>query len=891
MRVPRSWLRDFAPFEGEPAALSAALDDLGLVVEGVEVIGEGLQDVVVARVEEIAPIEGADRIRRVVVDAGGDPVGVVCGAWNFDVGDLVPLAPVGSVLAGGFRIGRRKMKGVVSEGMLCSASELGLGDDGTGILRLEDVDAPLGSPLAQVLGKGHDVVFDIAVEANRPDAFCMAGVARDLAARMDLSFSIPGITDLMERAVPADRGRADRAANEDRPATGRASGDRARTLGELEGTVPAGQLASLRVEDRQACPRITCRVVLDVEVRPSPEWMARRLVLAGMRPINNVVDASNYVMLELGQPTHPYDLDRLSGEGLLVRRARPGETITTLDGIERRLGRPGRGLGDTGQDCLICDATGSPVGIGGVMGGVSSEIGDSTRRVLLEAAYFVPMSIARTSKRLALRTEASARFERGCDPAGIDRASERFCELLALTGGPVMSVASGVLEVGAVPDPMRLSVRPDRINSLLGTDFGPDRMVQLLEPLGFVAEEHRGDGDDRGTIELVVPTFRSDIRRAPMGEADIAEEVARAHGYSRLGRRRPSWPQPGRLTRRQRDRRLLGDLLCGLGCSEAWTATFTDASDQAASGEEPPYVEVTNPLVESERYLRSSLLPGLVHAVAYNSDRRQGAVRLFEVGTVFSRTGDVAQVATDGPSGRTGGRPDRSVTVPPASMTERLSAVFASEGDDGFTAAAAWRTIAEGLRLAHWELRSGSLSGPERTRLHPYRCALIWSGSLDGTGLSDPARGTVMVGSLGEVHPAAVARLGLVDGVGRPRRLGWLDLDLDHLLDPERAPRRLPASRPISRFPSSDIDLAFVARESVAAGAIEQTLRRSGAEHLESIELFDVYRGTSVEQGARSLAFRLRFCGLDHTLTDEEVGLLRSACIDAVAKEHRASLR
>ena len=229
------------------------------------------------------------------------------------------------------------------------------------------------------------------------------------------------------------------------------------------GGLTTAELASVRVDDLELCPRFTARVITGVEVGPSPEWLARRLVLAGMRPINNVVDASNYVMLELGQPTHPYDLDRLNGHGLLIRRARPGESVTTLDGVERILGRPGPGLGDTGQDCLICDAEGSPVAIGGVMGGASSEIGDGTTRVLLEAAYFVPMAIARTSKRLALRTEASARFERGCDPAGIDRAAARFCELLALTAGPAMQVAYGAIDVqGDLPEPVRAHRPPDQ---------------------------------------------------------------------------------------------------------------------------------------------------------------------------------------------------------------------------------------------------------------------------------------------------------------------------------------------------------------------------------------------------------------------------------------------
>ena len=549
MRVPLSWLQDFAPFDGAPADLAASLDDLGLVVEEVELVGDGLGDVVIVRVDGIAAIEGADRIRRVSVDDGRGPVEVVCGAWNFEVGDLVALAPVGAVLPGGFEIGRRKMKGVVSNGMLCSGRELRLSDDQEGILRLNDVDgADVGRPLIEALGIRPDVVFDVSVEANRPDAWCIAGVARDLAARLGLSFSIPDIEALAGRSAETGTGTG-MGVQRPQPSVG----------------APVDTLATVVVEDLELCPRFTARVIGGVRVAPSPDWLARRLVLAGMRPINNVVDASNYVMLELGQPTHPYDLDRLAGHGLVVRRARPGETLVTLDGVERTMGRPGPGLGDTGQDCLICDAEGVPVGIGGVMGGASSEIADTTTRVLLEAAYFVPMAVARTAKRLGMRTEASARFERGCDPSGIDRASERFCQLLSLTAGPEMSVAEGVIDVrGAVPTPVELTIRPERINTLLGTEFTADGIAELMAPLGIQTE--RLDPAAPGSpLRMTVPTFRPDIRAAPMGEADIAEEVARTYGYARIARTTPSWPQPGRLTTYQRDRRRLKDVVAGWG--------------------------------------------------------------------------------------------------------------------------------------------------------------------------------------------------------------------------------------------------------------------------------------------------------------------------------------
>ena len=853
MRVPLSWLRDFAPFEGEPAELAATLDDLGLVVEGTELVGEGLDDVVVARVGEITAIEGADRIRRVVVDAGNGPVEVVCGAWNFDVGDLVALAPVGAVLPGGFAIGRRKMKGVVSNGMLCSGRELGLSEDHEGIMVLDDIEGAVpGRPLAEALGIEHDVVFDLAVEANRPDAWSMAGVARDLAARLGLAFAIP------EPVPPPRRGPS------------------------------VDTLASVQLDDSELCPRFAARVITGVTVGPSPDWLARRLTLAGMRPINNVVDASNYVMLELGQPTHPYDLDRLAGAGIVVRRARPGEMLTTLDGVERQLGTPGPGLEDTGQDCLICDANGDPVGIAGVMGGESSEISGSTTRVLLEAAYFVPIAIARTAKRLNIRTEASARFERGVDPHGIDRAMDRFCELLAGSSGPDTTVAPGSLDVRVgVPDPIGLTVRAERINALLGTTFDAQDVAERLAPLGMVT----APGPEPGSLRVIVPTFRPDIRPDPLGQADIAEEVARTYGYSRLPRRQPAWPQPGGLTRRQRERRLVKDVMCGLGAHEAWTASIVTEADNAFSGMDGRWITITNPLVSDERFLRASMVPGLLRALAYNADRRQGELRLFEVGTVFE------------PSET---EPDDPEEGPYALETERLSVVFAGEGDDARSAVAAWHALADALRIEQVELRPEPAL--QRSAAHPTRRLTIENLNVGGaphdpgTSRSTPTTSSTestrsigdalsTIGELGEVDPSIVSHFGLTGKDGTVPRIGWLDVDLDQLLDPSVVLRRSEDARPVSRFPSADIDLAFVVPDEVPAGTVQSTLAAAGGELLESVTLFDVYRGDSVPPGTRSLAYHLRFSALDRTLTDDEVGAERARCIEAVESAFGATLR
>ena len=846
MRVPVSWLRDFAPFEGDPATLAAALDDLGLVVEEIVRVGEGLGDVVLARVLEIAAIPGADKIRRVVVDGGGGPVDVVCGAWNFVEGDIVPFAPVGAVLPGDFTISRRKMKGVVSNGMLCSGRELGLSEDHEGILVLEGTSpgptsgsgpgalAP-GTPLMDALGLERDAVFDIAVEANRPDAWCVAGVARDLAAALRLPFSIP-----------------------EPPPTPSA------------GAGPT--VARVEVLDDDLCPRFTARTLEGVQVGPSPPWMARRLTLAGMRPINNVVDASNYVMLDLGQPTHPYDLDRVAGGGLRVRAARPGESVITLDGVTRRMGERSVGLGDDRRDCLICDAADAPIGIGGVMGGASSEITPATTRVLLEAAYFAPMAVARTSKRLNLRSEASARFERGCDPEGIDRAAQRLCELLRSTSASLQVVGDVVDVRGPVPGPTRVRLRTARLNAVLGSDLDAQRIAGYLRPIGFTVHDPVGDG----VMDVTVPTFRPDTER----EIDVVEEVARHHGYSRLARRRPFAPQVGRLTPYQRQRRSVRDVVAGLGVHEAWTPSLLGADDHPRAGLVGG-VRVANPLTPDEAVLRQSMLPGMLRAIAFNADRRQEEVRLFEVGHVFPPPGD-DRVA--GALARTG------ATV--IDEREVLAVALAGEGDDARRAATTWYALAEALGIDGVELqapagadgaRSGASGWPGGgdvpAGMHPTRVARLVL-SAEGPG---PLRA---IGVVGEVDPGVLEAFGLD---AERRRVGWLEVDLGVLLND--APRRSALVAPVSRFPSSDVDLAFVVGDDVPAAAVEATLRAAGGALIETVALFDVYRGVGTERATRSLAFRVRFCAPDHTLTDEEVASVRARCVAAVEQAHGARLR
>ncbi len=840
MRVPLSWLDEYLALGIDPGdhvavrALGTTLDSLGLVVEGIEFIGEGLAGVVVARVISIAAIEGADRVRLATVDLGAPmPLEIVCGAQNYGIGDLVPLAPVGVTLPNGMEIARRKMRGVVSHGMLCSARELGLDEDHEGLLILARTGSAqatlpegirLGMELTELLGIAPDAVFDIAIEPNRPDALSIIGVARDLAARLErpLLLNTPQIT---------------------------------------ESEVEAATLATVEVFAIERCSRLVGRVLQGVDATiASPPEIARRLTLAGMRPINAIVDASNYVMLETGQPTHPYDLAQLYGRGIGVRLARAGEELVTLDGHRRLLGRDGA------EDLLICDRNDRPVGLAGIMGGQTSEIGTGTTEVLLEVAHFSSIGIGRTSARLGLRSEASARFWRGTDPEGLERAADRFCELVVSAhlaqGRPAPVIARGRLESAPANTSRReVTLRPRRVNAYLGTALSDAEMTRLLLPLGFTLSETNGE------LLVTVPGYRSDVTR----EVDLIEEIARHHGYDQIPATARRSPHVGRRSPRQELRRTLRSLATSMGAHEAWTSSIVDPELERSLGATVTPVELANPIVVNELALRTHLLGGLGGALRHNESHRNAQLRLFEIGNVFAQAtpAQSAQVVTA--PGLTPDGDERPME------RELFGLVFAGVGDGAEIAWQSWSGIVERLGLRDEML---TLSQPAPGEL----LAIDWL----AMGAHPTRSGHVLhrgspVALVGEIDPRVQELLGLA-----PRRLGWLVIDVAELAE---VPTRDATARPVSHFPSADVDLSFVLPEIVPAGELSAAIAAAAGEIVESIRHLDTYRGRGVAEDARSLSYRIRFCAIDRTLSDEEIATARREIIAHVERSLPATLR
>lgn len=825
MRVLLSWLKDFVPLatsptkEADVAELGRVLSSLGLVFEGAEFVGSGLDGVVLAHVVALEPIKGADKIRRVLVDAGGpEPLEIVCGAWNFGLGDVVPLATVGTELPNGMVIGRRTMRGVTSNGMLCSPGELGLPGESSGLLVLcspgpgEALPAGIepGRPLAEHLGIVPDAVLDLSIEPNRPDCLSIAGIARDLAARLKLPFVLP-----------------------EPDVSGLERGEAAEALAAVETRAPS------------ACDRIVGRVLVGLSPIASPPLVARRLILSGMRPIGAVVDASNYAMLELGQPTHPYDLDRVAGGRIVARLARPGEVLVTLDGTERVLGRASNGRGQDVDlvECVIADGDDEVVGLAGVMGGRHSEVSEQTTQVLLEAAHFNGLMVGRAAKRRGLRTEASVRFERGVDPEGTRRAADRVVELVAAAarhaGAPVPSLAPGLLEDRPVPPaPVQIELRTRRMNVLLGTELQPSDVSELLEPIGFSC------APSKEGLVVEVPSFRPDAT----AEIDLIEEVARHYGYEQIAPRSRRSPAIGRRSPTQVRRHQVMALLTGLGAHEAWTPTIIDPGLEDRLGPAPERLRLTNPIVAEESALRSSVLAGLCAAARHNVAHRNPHLRLFELGAIF----EAPAAPSEWPRER-----------------EELGVLLAEEGDDAAAAAGCFERLVEGLRLVRedLELFQGSeldALGPAGARLvrgmHPTRRAVACGASVPLVGF-------------GELDFEVAERFDLGE-----RRIGVLIADLGALL---AAPERARTAEAVSRFPSSDLDLAFVLDEQVPAERLQRALVAAGGRLLESLQLLDAYRGAPLSAGERSLAFRLRLCALDHTLDEAELSAARRRLIKA----------
>ncbi|HET7676987.1 MAG TPA: phenylalanine--tRNA ligase subunit beta [Candidatus Limnocylindrales bacterium] len=798
MRVPLSWLAEFVDLDISPEALAERLTLLGMEVKGIERRGDDWRSVVVGELLEVARHPSADRLSLTRVRVDGDVLSIVCGATNIAPGQRVPVALPGAILPGDRRIDVSRIAGETSQGMLCSGDELRLTADADGILILP-ADAPLGRPLAELYG---DVVLDVDVKPNRGDALSVLGLAREVSAATGAPVREPRIE------VPE-------------------SGDETRDH------------LAVEIADPDLCSRFVGRWVDGLRVGESPLAVQLRLTAAGMRPVSNVVDASNYVMLELGKPIHTFDADAVHGGRIVVRRARPGERIETLDHVERALDE---------EVLLIADPEG-PLGIAGVMGGAGSEVGEETRAVVVESAIFDPVSIRRTAQRYALRSEASLRFEKG-QAHGLARlGADRTAQLLAEWAGG--RVARGVLDTHPEePAPVRVAFRPARVARLLGADIESAEMTSLLGRVGVLTEP---TGEAPGTLVAVVPPHRRDIAI----EADVAEEVARVRGYETLAGRLPATPMPAYRPDPRRRVDELRELLAAQGLSEVVNHALLAPDDHARLGiaaDDAATIGVANPVSAAHTQLRRSLLPGLLHALAVNERQRRLDVTFFEVGSTHEWRE---------------GRP-----------MERPALAILAAGDwlPGGWAQPPRPADALDLRgLVAWLARRLGLGEPvfapldARTGIeHPGRTAAV----LLGGG---------RLGRVGELHPRLLEAFDV-----RAQRVAHAELDLAALLAAVPARRRVSA---LDRQPAVERDLAVIVRRETRAGEVEAVIRHAAGELLRELRLFDRYEGAPLAEGEVSLAYRLRLRAAERTLTDDEVDALVAGVVAALAERLEARIR
>lgn len=772
MRVPLSWLRDYVDFDLPPERLAERLTLLGLEVQGIERIGADWNSVVVGELLEVVPHPRADRLNLTKVRVSGDdePRQIVCGAHNIEAGQRVPVALPGAVLPGDRRIGITTIQGTESQGMLCSGAELGLTTDAEGILILP-ADTPLGAALADVAG---DVVLDVDVKPNRGDLLSMIGLAREVAAITGGKVRWPDIKV---------------------PESGDATNDH----------------LWVEIADRQLCPRFVGRYVDGVKVGPSPFRVQLRLSAAGMRPVSNVVDASNYVMLEMGKPVHTFDAGAVSGGQLVVRSARDGETIETLDHVQRIL---------TPDTLIIADARG-PVGIAGVMGGAQSEVSATTTAVIVESAIFDAVSVRRTAFRYALRSEASLRFEKGQESRLARVGADRTAQLLAEWASG--RVATGAVDTNPVDDePRRVSFRPAHVDRLLGLEANADQMTAALSRVGVETEQRKGTDE----LVAVVPTYRRDI----VIEADVAEEIARVIGYDTVPARLPDTEMPAYRAEPTQLLDVLRDMLAGRGLNEVVTNALIGPDDHVALGyavDEPTTIRVENPLSIDHSELRRSMLPGMLGVLVRNERQRRDDVAIFEIGNLHEWH-----------------------DAEPAQMT--VLAIL----------------LAGNLRAASWAEKAHSSSFEDVkgiVEMLAARCNIDRVEYAPVTdirpGVDHPGRTAAVLAFAGH-EQRTIGRVFEID----PRLLARYDVHAEHVSFAilwegivSQLANRTPQVKSAPLLPVVERDIAVLVARDTPAASVEAAIRGSAGPSLSGLTLFDRYQGAPLDANQISLAYRLRF--------------------------------
>jgi phenylalanyl-tRNA synthetase beta chain len=798
MLVSFNWLKEFADIDISAEQVADLLTMGGIEVDSVTHLGKGLEKVFTAKIEIIEPHPKSDKLSLAGIAVGGRRLNVVCGAPNISVGQIVPYAGPGTVLPSGLEISEREIKGVTSPGMICSEKELGLGDDASGVL-VFDAATRTGLPLPEALPFLEDAILETSVTPNRGDCLSVLGIAREIAALMGIPWRIPEFSL-------------------------------------KEGPVQISEKARIEMPDADLCPRYVARLVEGVTIGPSPLDIRLRLTRSGVRPISNVVDATNLILLECGQPLHAFDFSLLEDSMIVVRRCDSGESFTTLDGVERKL--PENAL-------MIRDGKRS-VALAGIMGGLNSEIKDDTETVLIESACFERFGIRRTAKALGMSTEASYRFERGVDPDGSLWAAHRAAYLIQkLAGGAILSGCLDVYPQRITRPPVR--IRTGKVNSLLGTELSQSEIEAYLNRLGVEIGDRMED-----SMQATAPSWRWDLER----EVDFAEEVARVHGFQNIPFSMPICRSAPDSTRENHEKtRRVKTLMNASGFTEVITMSFVSteaAAEFAAEG--AAQLALINPLTEDYVTMRTSLIPGLFSVMTRNINFRWENLRLYELGKTFTAiSGDEL--------------PREDLRLAGLATGARYPVLWnmpRNEEIDFYDVKGALETLLEGLDV------SGVQFSPSAVPfLHPGKSADLL---LDGHN----------IGYVGELSP----------GKAREHGFAWKIHIFEILLEPlfvQMRKQRL--FTPIPRYPYIERDLSLIVEEKVSGEAIKRLISRSGHDIIASVVLFDLYKGESIPEGYQSVAFRIRYQSEDRTLTDEEVQEVHSRIADALKNEVGAAMR